>query len=886
MTMRKTILIFIGMMYFLLAWSENHRIELHWLDQKAIIRAEGVTWGVPWKQGVLKKLPDFQLVSDTFQIQPVQSWVTAYWPDGSIKWTAHAAVVQGEKIVMEEAKKSSGKAHILASEQDSFVVVKNAVIECLFSKSGNSILHYLKRNGQVIATNGRLAVLCQDTPDTNEGGDIHKIFYESTIKSIQLEQNGEQRCVVKVEGIHQSKTGSQLLPFILRFYFYKDSPSIRILHTFIYDVDENKDFIKGIGFRIDMPLTASLHNRYIRFVGEKNGVFAESIRTLTGLRRDPGQNIRENQINGSQIEPISSFKEPIRSSLNLIPAFGDYTLTQWTDQSFSIRKRTREGHAWIGTATGGRSQGVAFLGTPDGGLAFGLRNFWQSYPAQIDIRDADKDTAQLTLWMWSPQAPAMDLRFYHDGLGMDTYTKQRQGLDITYEDYEPGFGTPQGVARTSELSLSAWDSTPSNQELVDLAAFVQTPGLLICSPEYILKQRVFGGNWTLPDSSSVTLKTIEEQLTRNLDYYKKQIDQHRWYGFWNFGDFMHTYDSDRHVWRYDVGGYAWDNSELSTDLWLWYSFLRTGDASVFRMAEAMTRHTGEVDVYHLGRFAPLGSRHNVQHWGCSAKQMRISTVMNRRFLYYLTADERIGDLMREQVDAVARLLEVAPLRKINDNQSQNHSNQQVLCSFGTDWGAVAAAWFTEWERTLDKKIYTKLTNSMKTIAQQPHQFFTGKAYMNVATGKFKLDKTKEVSVSHLSTMFGLVEICSELFQNIHFPAFEKSWLNYCMLYNASGREQKQKLGQPLLLNKMPREHSRITAFAAYITNNAQLGQRAWREFFSVKETQIIHKETQMIYPPLVLNPVLENTSISTNTVAQWSLAAMQNLTWAGQWLKP
>jgi hypothetical protein len=33
--------------------------------------------------------------------------------------------------------------------------------------------------------------------------------------------------------------------------------------------------------------------------------------------------------------------------------------------------------------------------------------------------------------------------------------------------------------------------------------------------------------------------------------------------FLDYGDFMHTYDPDRHTWRYDVGGYAWDNSELS-----------------------------------------------------------------------------------------------------------------------------------------------------------------------------------------------------------------------------------------------------------------------------------------------------------------------------------
>jgi len=51
---------------------------------------------------------------------------------------------------------------------------------------------------------------------------------------------------------------------------------------------------------------------------------------------------------------------------------------------------------------------------------------------------------------------------------------------------------------------------------------------------------------------------------------------------------MHSYDAARHEWRYDIGGFAWDNTELSTDIWLWYSFLRTGRADIFKMAEAMT----------------------------------------------------------------------------------------------------------------------------------------------------------------------------------------------------------------------------------------------------------------------------------------------------------
>jgi hypothetical protein len=58
----------------------------------------------------------------------------------------------------------------------------------------------------------------------------------------------------------------------------------------------------------------------------------------------------------------------------------------------------------------------------------------------------------------------------------------------------------------------------------------------------------------------------------------------------------------------DVGGFAWDNTELGTDVWLWYNFLRTGAADAFHMAEAMTRHTTEVNVYHLGPWEGLGSR--------------------------------------------------------------------------------------------------------------------------------------------------------------------------------------------------------------------------------------------------------------------------------------
>ena len=85
-------------------------------------------------------------------------------------------------------------------------------------------------------------------------------------------------------------------------------------------------------------------------------------------------------------------------------------------------------------------------------------------------------------------------------------------------------------------------------------------------------------------------------------------------------------------------------------------FLRTGRADLWRMAVAMSRHTTECDVYHLGPFAGLGSRHNVSHWGCGAKEARISQAAWNRFYYYLTTDERSGNLMTEVRDAEQKLL--------------------------------------------------------------------------------------------------------------------------------------------------------------------------------------------------------------------------------------
>ena len=229
---------------------------------------------------------------------------------------------------------------------------------------------------------------------------------------------------MKLEGSHADEKRA-LLPFTVRLYFYAGSEAVRVIHTIVYDADETKDFIRGLGIRFDVPFgQQELHNRHIRFAGEQDGVFAEAVRGLTGLRRDPGKAFTEAQVAGHATPANDQLPESVSKRLKYIPAFGNYTLFQPTPDAFEIQKQTAAGHSWLQSAYGKRSAGTGYLGTAAGGTAFGIRNFWQSHPAQLDIRHADKDNGEVTLWLWAPRAQPMDLRFYHDGMGQDTYAEQ------------------------------------------------------------------------------------------------------------------------------------------------------------------------------------------------------------------------------------------------------------------------------------------------------------------------------------------------------------------------------------------------------------------------------------------------------------------------------
>lgn len=847
-------------------------IPLHWLGEKAPTRTSGQSWGVPFPKGKVKSNQSFSLTDSEGKAFPLQSWKLATWPDGSLKWIGFATVsdnAKGDLKLTLSSTKATPTTTIQATENVRNILINNGKITCQIPKQGSAFLDSLKINGQLVGVQGELVCIRQNTFESDVYESSTKEKFTSEVQKVTVEQKGNVRAVVKIEGKFKTVQRSWL-PFIVRLYFYANTADIRLVHTIIYDGDQQKDFIKGLGLVLNVPMREEILNRHVRFGGEETGIWSEPVQPLTGRRSlmHEGKNVYENQIVGKRVPNKTAYDPKQQYLVKDWAAWADFRLIQHSADGFTIQKRTHAQGAWIDSQGGKRASGVAFVGDVSGGISVSVKDFWQAHPAALEIKNATSDKAELRAWLWSPYGEAMDMRHY------DTLATGH-GLEASYEDVQPGFSIAQGMARTSEMTLSLYENVPSNEHLSQLS---QHP-LLACTPQYLHDAGAFG-TWSLPNRSTENKRWLEDQLDKAITFYQKEIEQRHWYGFWNYGDVMHGYDPIRHSWRYDIGGFAWANTELAPDMWLWYSFLRTGRADIFQMAEAMTRHTSEVDVYHLGRFAGLGSRHNVRHWGCGSKEVRISQAALKRFYYYLTTDERTGDLMQEVANADEALVNTDPLRLILP-KSQYPTHARV----GPDWIALVGNWMTEWERTGDTRWRDKILTGVNSFAKMPYGFFSGKegafGYDPKDSKMYQL-AAEDIGNSHLASIMGSAEVAFELSKMLENPTFDKLWLQYCQLYGASKEEVKQAFGKEAKLGDLSPHYARLPAYVSKMTNNPTLAQKAWDEFLKIKNRPFYGTfDWTTIFTPTVLKPIDEIPYVSTNNTAQWCLNAIELLELVG-----
>ena len=402
---------------------------------------------------------------------------------------------------------------------------------------------------------------------------------------------------------------------------------------------------------------------------------------------------------------------------------------------------------------------------------------------------------------------------------------------------------------------------------------------------------------------------MEDKLESTLKYYQQQVDERHWYGFWTFGDYIHSYNNAQHVWYYDWGGHAWQNTELAQPLWVWYSFLRTGRADIFRMAEALARNTSETNVYHLGPMAGLGSRHNVVKWGDGAKEARVSQAAHWRPFYYLTTDERTGDIMREQLISDTTAMSFDPMRLAQPPLPQDPKFPGRL-RIGPDWLALAGNWMTEWERTGDTKWRDKIIAGVDSILAMKYWMksgvfnglnpdlpknadgtsklgpLKGGGSMTVgydpATGKlFPIPDPiakEQVPVNYnLFTIQGGAQVMFELVPLLGREDFAKAWLQYARLSVAPGEvllkdKETGTEGADGQFVEGSQGGSRLAAYAYAHTKNPAFARIAIAALSRYRAANSV-----VLKGPEVLNPVHEAPGVSTNNAAQDSLSMIEIL---------
>ncbi len=863
---------------------DNSIVPLHWVGDVPKTN-KPVSFGIPFDKGEIKTNDIVALSTDKGERVEIDCYPMAYWPDGSVKWGAVSGVIPagseglkfekekvsksgfyttfgaGEKGVKSDKKRKEGDKSLEIKESDNGFCISTGDVSAYISKSGNAIIDSLIYNNIKVGGAASLVASTQNTPSLENTESVSFKNYKSKVSEVSLERVGKQKATLRIKGTHTNlEDGREWLPFDMRLYFYAGSSQIGIVHNFIYDGEQTEDFIRSLGLRFEIPMRDEHYNRHVAFSCLGGGVWSEPVKPLIGRRiltLNGDKTWQKQQMEGKRIPAYDEFDDYNKKLIDNWASWDSYRLSQLTPDAFTVRKRANDNNPWIGTFSGNRADGYAFAGDVTGGLAVCLHDFWESYPSSMQIDGARTETATLTAWMWSSDSEPMDLRHY-DNVAHD--------LNASYEDVQEGLSTPFGIAKTHSFTIDVKQGYKGKEIFARDAATVSANSRLMPTPEYLYSKRAFGV-WSLPDRSTAFREKVEDRIDTYLDFYHNAIEQNKWYGFWNYGDVMHAYDPVRHEWRYDVGGYAWDNTELASNMWFWYNFLRSGDPKAWKMAEAMTRHTAEVDVYHIGPNAGLGSRHNVSHWGCGAKEARISQAAWNRFYYYLTTDERCGDLMSEVKDAEQKLYTLDPMR-LAQPRSKFPCTAPARLRIGPDWVSYVGNWMTEWERTKNTEYRDKITSGMKSIQAMPNGLFTGPQALGFdpATCQISYEGDPEMqNTNHLLAIMGGFEVMNEVMCMVDMPEWEKLWLDHAINY-------KQKA---LTIGRNRFRVSRLAGYAAYKTMNEAKKKEAWIDLMTTLEhTPAPPFKIEKVLPPHVPAPKDECATISTNDAALWSLDAI------------
>ena len=811
------------------------------------------TFGGYWPRGTVFT-DAFCLTNEAGQHVPVQSEVTARWPDGSVKWTRHTARADrlggGGELSPGQAETPEG---LTVTESAEAWTVSGPRIRLTVPKAGLLLARDCFREGLMAFRSVRPVLMLAHVSGPKENTVTENCTLPWEIRKRTLECAGPLETVFRLDGVHLEK-GQGKMPFRIRMSVREDG-EVLFDDTFFFEGDPEKDRLAGWGLRFETELNGASYQRGIRYLTDGAVYYDQPTQLFHWrMRLDPEWLAAQNR---GETVPRSPTADAAAADL---PRWDHFCLVQDSAWHYAIRKKAWEQGCWLEGVQGRRAPGTMAIHDPERTLSFHARDFWEKHPSGLETEGLSANATACTVWFYAPQAEPFDFRHY-----------DRRSYPLgNYEGFDYLRPDPNGIAVTCRVAVSLRKGFCSDEKLRTMQQSIRRPPVYVADPAYYHAHRAFGF-WSLPRRDTEVRRWAEDQIQAACDFYTKEGEARSWYGLFNFGDMMHTYQGSRHMWRWDVGGYAWDNTELAPTYWLWMQFLRTGSERVFRLAENLSRHAADVDMYHLGPMKGLGSRHNVRHWGCSCKEPRVSMAGHHRPLYYLTGDRRIGDCMEDTLSAPETLKEAKWFV---------HEDGRIRLRSGPDWAALVSNWMTAYERTLDP-IWRQLTETgIADLKNTPLGLASGPTFaFEPRTGHLLYEGEAEPGGGmHLQACMGEPEIWLETAEMLESRDLAE-------MVAADGRyfylppEQRAAESKGLLEGRQfgsPIYSADMQAWAAREGNDPGMAKNIWRNLLSL----LYAEDTPDGFRAIAYgtredgSALLEIPWISTNFTAQWCLKAI------------
>ena len=595
-----------------------HRVSLSVSETKGISRQNvPITQGVPLPKGALHDLDSVWVENGDGQPVSAQFRALSRWEDGSLKWVLTdfsadvpaegqvdyafcygqkpASIPLDETIQIEESDDQitvcTGPLRFVVNRRQ-FLLIESAELGNVDAEGG--FLPECEVVTEGVASGGEAWVrICESFNDAQGkryiygmGGDCLASLAKDEY-TVELEEVGPLRTVIKCTGAFEAD---------IPFHHYTGYRPFRMV-TRIYT------YAGQTHLRI-------LHTVVVACNPRETEVEEIALRVPVSLK------------NGVRFRAASL--RPTEGSLNPDEAI---MLGQRSDNQFRVEQQRAGQRRTV--AEGQRTEGWMTIEDDQVGVGVGLRHMPEEYPKALRVAGTGEG---IDVFLWK------DL----DGkrLSFKRYTEA-----VSWGEGEGVYADGTGTAKTSEFFVCFYKASEGN-DIPDRLRGLLTPPHVAIDPEWTAHCDATGGFAPVDPKQ---FPESERMMTGFLDWLIRSIQLGRWYGFFDWGDALVTWEQEANDWRF-YGRWGWCNSEWDPRHGVWIQYLRTGRADYFQLGESMTRHSVDVDTCHFHPFRPymVGGcfRHSTDHFGDEPSTSH-TFVDGWMDYYYLTGDLRTYEVLRE-----------------------------------------------------------------------------------------------------------------------------------------------------------------------------------------------------------------------------------------------